>query len=106
VGYYPGLSTVGLVLAQVTGGIEFAMPWNYFLNDPQGIGFPTISGANRFLRFHLSQAFGYSVVGGEAGYGTARLGLVELPEIGALGACSAFAAFAVGLGAYRMRRNH
>lgn len=105
-GYYTGLSTLGMVLAQVTGGIEFAMPWSYFLTDPQGIGFPTLSGANNDLRFQLSQSFGYSVAGGAAGYGTARLGLVEVPETGTLGACSAFAAFAAGLGAYRMRRKH
>jgi hypothetical protein len=47
--------------------ITVTLPNSFFLTDPLGMGFPTtISGTDTSL--HLSQAFGYSVVGGSGNF--------------------------------------
>ena len=76
-------STVGtgISFATLNNGtsIEFAVPFSYFENDPQHIGFSTTSAANPDIILRLSQTFGYSVAGG-ATFGPDRLGLIVDPE--------------------------
>lgn len=87
-GYYNGLDANGLAYnASVTNeAIEFAIPWSYLMNDPQGLGFDKIDISNPDFQFRLSQSFGYSVAGGST-FGLNRLGLVtytpSVPDSGA-----------------------
>lgn len=50
-----------------TIGITAAISNNFFLNDPLGMGFAKTPGGS-LVSLHLSQSFGYSVVGGGANY--------------------------------------
>lgn len=107
----PGGLTNGVVVSSLfadypnaVARLEVAIPWAYLQNDPQALGFPKITSTNNSLRLNLSQAFGYSVAGGQSNYGTSRLGLVSfepVPEPGTAGlALSVFA-----IAAYWRRRH-
>lgn len=110
-GYLPGnLSSFGLVTAlnagsDYSGGgqgavIEFALPWNYFYSDPQAAPFAPITATNNALRLNLSQSFGYSVAGGNADYGTNRLGVLTAP----VPEPASIAALGLGILALKRRR--
>lgn len=100
-GYYNDIDLFGVVSAVTAGpsggGVEFAIPISYLMGDPQGIGFQEIGAGNEFLRLNLSQAWGYSVIGGQSFYGSDRLGMVQVvPEPGTMAA--------LGLGALALLR--
>ncbi len=77
-GPFVGLDAYGFAFDanSANEAMEFAIPWSYLLNDPQGVGFTKISASNTALQLRLSQAFSYSVAGGST-YGDNRLGLVN-----------------------------
>jgi hypothetical protein len=95
---YKDLSTTGYQF-KVTQGTDYAqggaadqietyIPWDFFVNDPTGIGFNKISATNPTLQLRLSQTFGYGAVGGMS-TGPGRLGIVTYsptatPEPGTL----------------------
>jgi hypothetical protein len=84
-GYYNGLDALGFEWSLHTGttyanggeamALELAMPWSYFVNDPQHLNFPKIEPGDQ-LQFRISQSFGYSAAGG-ASYDPTRLGMVS-----------------------------
>jgi hypothetical protein len=100
---YSDLTGTGFEFATSATGVEFALPLSYLRTDPQGVGFPAIGPGNSFLRLNLSQSFGYSVAGGQADYGTERLGLLNLSPVPEPATCVVFAAMLGGLG-LRLRR--
>ena len=91
-GYLAGtLSSFGFVQVTVPGTaygsggnpslVEFAAPWSYFTTDPQGAPFVPLDATNNKLRLNLSQSFGYSVAGGDADYGSNRLGVLTYSPV-------------------------
>ena len=72
-GYYTS-SISSFTVAITASTVDLFVPWSYFTDDPDAIGFTKITAANNILRLNLSQAFGYSVAGGQANYGSDRLG--------------------------------
>jgi hypothetical protein len=91
-GYLSGtLSSLGFAVVTVTGTqygsgaiptvVEFAAPWTYFTSDPQAAPFVPIDSVNNKLRLNLSQSFGYSVAGGDADYGSNRLGVLTYSPV-------------------------
>lgn len=91
-GYISGsLASLGFVTVTVNGTeyinggaatvVEFAMPWSYFTTDPQSAPFVPVDGINNKLRLNLSQSFGYSVAGGDADYGSNRLGVLTYSAV-------------------------
>ncbi|MCA0361903.1 MAG: hypothetical protein LCH41_12735 [Armatimonadetes bacterium] len=82
-GYYNDSDLFGLVWAKTdpgvytsgaTFGFEFAVPWAYLLNDPQGVGFPSVSVGSPVM-WRSVQAYGYNFVNGNTinpgvGFGT------------------------------------
>jgi hypothetical protein len=89
-GYYNGLIASGWSYVVAPGSnygsggqgavIEFAMPWTFLTSDPLGVGYPLVNPATG-VRLNLSQAFGYSVAGGQAYYGNNRLGFTSLGAV-------------------------
>lgn len=73
----PGFSSVEIFDA-ASKTITITIPDTFFLDDPDGIGFPkTPNGTD--VSLHLSQSFGYSVVGGSASFPRPNeLGLAEV----------------------------
>lgn len=73
----PGFSSVE-TFTGTSKTITITIPDTFFLNDPDGIGFERpASGTD--VSLHLSQSFGYSVVGGSAFYPRPNeLGLAEV----------------------------
>lgn len=66
-----------LAFVPTATGLEFSIPDAYFTGGLDGLGATGLSaGSQVYLR--LSQAFGYSVAGGAATYGSERLGSVTL----------------------------
>ncbi len=61
--------------------IDFTLPFSFLETDPLGMGFAKLGTAanDDFTRVSLSQSFGYSVAGGQANYGTDRLGSFTIP---------------------------
>ena len=66
------------IFSALSKTITVTIPDTFFLNDPDNIGFPkTPAGTN--VSLHLSQSFGYSVVGGSAFFPRPNeLGLAEV----------------------------
>jgi PEP-CTERM motif len=80
-GTYFSLLGTGFAFTQAAGDIAFQLPFSFLTDDPLGMGFAHLSdqpGSN-FTRVSLSQSFGYSVAGGQANYGTDRLGSFTVP---------------------------
>lgn len=80
-GTYFDLTGTGFSFTASAGDIAFALPFSFLKTDPLGMGFALLTdqpGSN-FTRVSLSQSFGYSVAGGQADYGTNRLGAFTVP---------------------------
>jgi hypothetical protein len=78
-GYYDISGDGFVVTHNAPGEWNVAIPWTFFENDPQNMGFTKVTAANDEVRLNLCQAFGYSVAGGQASYGDERLGIAEMP---------------------------
>lgn len=78
--------------------LEFSLPISYFVNDPQGVGFPKLTASSDEVRFNLVQAFGYAVAGGQLAYGDERLGRETL-QVSAVPLPAAVYLFGSALGA-------
>lgn len=102
-GFYSPISTVGghwdRQFDANNAVIEFAMSWDFFVNDPLAMGFTKTSALNNILTLRLSQSFGYSVAGGSS-FGADRLG--QFTYVPAPGAAAVLAG--AGLLAGRRRR--
>lgn len=94
----PGFSSME-VFSATSKTITIMLPNTFFLYDPDNIGFPkTPAGTN--VSLHLSQSFGYSVVGGSTYYPRpAELGLalVSAPPAAVTPEPSSFVLLGTGL---------
>ncbi len=77
--------------------ITITIPDSFFLTDPDGIGFPlTPNGTD--VSLHLSQSFGYSVVGGSAYFPRPNeLGLAQVNSVAATPEPSSLALLGTGI---------
>ncbi len=108
-GYYNDIFSQGVRWANdlpttyapgVVAGYEFAVPWAYFLNDPQGVGFPDVTPGSE-VQFRTVQAYNYNFINGNnVNPGPAFGRFTAVPEPGTMIALGAALA-----GLVRRRRN-
>ena len=60
---------------------EFAIPTHYFTSAISGLSYDPAVTFGSSVRLNLSQSLSYSVAGGQASYGSARLGIVSVAAV-------------------------
>jgi hypothetical protein len=100
--FIPGVSG-SVALPNITtsfanGLFQFAIPKSYFTSAIAGLNYnPAVTFGNP-VRLNLSQSFSYSVAGGQASYGTTRLGLADVSSVAAVPEPATWAMMIIGFG--------
>lgn len=84
--FVPGVSgsaSVGGITTSFVGGVfTFAIPKTYFTSAIAGLSYnPALTFGGDTVRLNLSQSFSYSVAGGQAFYGSDRLGIASVAAV-------------------------